>query len=60
MTETERKVLRDALEAAWSHVARSIEIAEGDEDPPEDLAGMRADLKLIETAQGVLAEGRTP
>ena len=30
------KIIHDALEGARTHVNRSIEIAEGDHDPPED------------------------
>jgi len=56
MTEAERKILRDALEVAWTHVDRSIEIAEGDEDPPEDVGGMYDDLTLVQTALGMLAK----
>ena len=44
-------IIRDALEGAWTHVNRSIEIAEGDHDPPEDLEAMRAALASIEAAQ---------
>ena len=44
-------VIRDALEGAWTHVNRSIEIAEGDHDAPGDLEAMRATLASIEAAQ---------
>ena len=44
-------IIHDALEGAWTHVNRSIEIAEGDHDAPEDLAAMRATLATIEAAQ---------
>lgn len=52
--DVEMKVMRVALEVAWSHVSRSIEIAEGDEDPPEDIKTMREQLATIEAAQGML------
>jgi hypothetical protein len=54
------RTIQDALERAWSHVHRSLEIAEGDEDPPEDIDGMRSDLEAIETAQKLLIEEQTP
>jgi hypothetical protein len=55
MNDAERQTVRNALEAAWTHVSRSIEIAEQDD---EDASSMEDDLKLIETAQTILGAGQ--
>jgi len=54
-TSSPSSVLRDALEVAWTHVSRSIEIAEQDD---EDASSMEDELKLIEAAQTILGAGR--
>lgn len=55
LNDMERQTVRNALEAAWTHVSRSIEIAEQDD---EDATSMEGDLKLIEIAQTILGAGR--